>query len=246
MNKVIRLQKYLARCGIASRRKSEEIIAGGRVTVDGQIITEQGVTVDPARQEIRLDGKRVFEREEKLYLLLNKPKGYVTTLSDPQKRPIVTDLIQEVPARLFPVGRLDVDTRGALLLTNDGELAQKIQHPSYTVFKTYEAVVRGFPAKQQLALLEKGIMLEGKKTAPARIQFVKRQKNTAVINISIHEGRKRQVRKMFQAINHPVLALKRLAYGNLFLKNLPEGRYRPLTPQDLEKIFQKNSLQTKK
>lgn len=247
MSETIRLQKYLAGCGIASRRKAEEIIAQGRVTVDGEVVTAMGVQVNPARQEIRLDGKVVTPHDDLLYVLLNKPQGYVTTLSDPQGRPIVTSLLHGINARLFPVGRLDLDTEGALILTNDGELAQKIQHPSHEVTKTYEAQVLGLPSEKILQKLEHGILLEGKKTAPAKVMIISRQTGTTTLRITIHEGRKRQVRKMFQAIGHPVFHLKRIAYGHLFLQGLLTGKYRILTPEDLKKIFiKKIPLQSNK
>ncbi|MDD3814638.1 MAG: pseudouridine synthase [Desulfocapsaceae bacterium] len=247
MSETVRLQKYLAGCGIASRRKAEEIIAQGRVTVDGEIVTAMGSQIDPSRQEIRLDGKLVTPHHDFLYILLNKPQGYVTTMSDPQGRPIVTSLLQGVNVRLFPVGRLDLDTEGALILTNDGELAQKIQHPSYEVTKTYEARVLGRPTEKMLQKLEHGILLEGKQTAPAKVMVIARENGTSSIRITIHEGRKRQVRKMFQAIGHPVVHLKRIAYGNLFLQGLSTGKYRILTPEDLKKIFiKKIPLQKKK
>lgn len=237
MNATIRLQKYLAGCGVASRRKAEEIIVEGRVSVDGKVITAMGAQIDPATQEIRLDGKLVTAHDDLLYILLNKPQGYVTTMSDPQGRPIVTSLLSGIKARLFPVGRLDLDTEGALILTNDGELAQKIQHPSYEVTKTYEAQVLGRPSEKMLQRLAQGILLEGKKTAPASLMLIARQSGTSSIRITIHEGRKRQVKKMFQAIGHPVVHLKRIAYGHLFLQGLATGKYRILTPEDLKKIF---------
>lgn len=241
MSKPVRLQKYLAGCGVASRRKAEEIISQGRITVDGQVVTAMGVQIDPSRQEIRLDGKLVTPQKDLLYILLNKPPGYVTTLSDPQGRPIVTSLLHGISARLFPVGRLDLDTEGALLLTNDGEMAQKIQHPSYEITKTYEAQVLGHPSLQKIRQLEQGIVLEGKKTAPAKLLILATEPATTRIRITIHEGRKRQVKKMFQAIGHPVFHLKRIAYGSLFLEGLLPGKYRFLTPEDLKKIFMKKT-----
>jgi pseudouridine synthase len=247
MSETIRLQKYLAGCGIASRRKAEEIITQGRVTVDGEVVTAMGVQVNPARQEIRLDGKVVTPHDDLLYVLLNKPQGYVTTLSDPQGRPIVTSLLHGITTRLFPVGRLDLDTEGALILTNDGDLAQKIQHPSQEVTKTYETQVLGLPSEKILQKLEHGILLEGKKTAPAKVMIITRQSGTTTLRITIHEGRKRQIRKMFQAIGHPVVHLKRIAYGHLFLQGLLTGKYRILSPEDLKKIFiKKIPLQSNK
>lgn len=246
MNQTIRLQKYLAQCGIASRRKAETLIADGRVTVDGKIVDTMGVKIDPEGQQILFDGKPVIPEKKKIYILLNKPKGYVTTVADPQGRPIVTDLVQDTNERLFPVGRLDLDTQGALLLTNDGDLAQKMQHPSYEVTKTYEAQVAGKPKHKDLISLEKGIVLEGKMTSPAQLAVIKNFSGATLLRITIHEGRKRQVRKMFAAIGHPVKRLKRIAYGSLYLENLPEGSYRRLNKQDLKKIFKNISLQMKK
>lgn len=231
-----RLQKILARAGIASRRRCEELIRDGRVTVDGQTITELGFKADPQQATILFDGQPI-SREQKVYILLNKPTGYVTTLSDPQGRPIVTDLLPEVKERVFPVGRLDVDTQGALLLTNDGRLSQYILHPSNEVTKTYVALVKGIPGRAGLAKLERGIIIEGKKTWPARVKIVRRQANNATLELIIHEGRKRQVRKMLSAIGHPVISLTRIAYGNLHLGKLPSGKYRLLTLTDLKKIF---------
>ena len=242
----IRLQKYLAQCGIASRRKAETLIAEGRVSVDGRIVETMGMKIDPGEQKIVFDGKQVMPEKQKLYFLLNKPQGYVTTVADPQGRPIVTDLIHDIEERLFPVGRLDLDTQGALLLTNDGDLAQKMQHPSYEVTKTYEAVVSGQPKQKNLDSLKKGILLEGKKTSPAQLSVIKSFSGSTLLHITIHEGRKRQVRKMFGAIGHPVKRLKRIAYGSLYLNNLPEGSYRRLNKGDLQKIFKKFSLQMKK
>jgi len=160
MSETVRLQKYLAGCGIASRRKAEEIILQGRITVDDEVVTAMGTQINPSTQEIRLDGKVVTPHNDLLYVLLNKPQGYVTTMSDPQGRPIVTSLLQGIKARLFPVGRLDLDTEGALILTNDGELAQKIQHPSHEVTKTYEAQVLGRPSEKIVKKLEHGILLK--------------------------------------------------------------------------------------
>ena len=246
IEKEIRLQKYLAQCGIASRRKAEKLIADGRITVDGITIETMGAKVDPEKQRIFFDGKPISVEQKKIYYLLNKPKGYVTTVSDPQGRPIVTDLIKDTIERIFPVGRLDLDTEGALLLTNDGDLAQKIQHPSYGVTKTYEALVTGKPHQKKLDILKKGILLEGRMTSPAAIEMLKQFSRSSLVRITIHEGRKRQVRKMFAAIGHPVNSLKRTAYGKLYLKNLPEGSYRRLNKEDLKNIFKNIPLQMKK
>ncbi len=234
-----RLQKVLAKAGIASRRKSEELIKQGKVRVDNKVVTEMGVKVDPESQRIECDGVPVTSREENVYILLNKPAGYLSTVDDPRGRPIVTDLLKDITERVYPVGRLDLDTEGALLLTNDGELAQKVLHPSHEVNKTYVAKVKGQPGTRKLDALAKGIELEGRKTWPADIQVLKTETQTATIKITIHEGRKRQVRKMFDAIGHPVLELKRTAYGKLELGDLGPGKYRILPPDKIKLIFKK-------
>ncbi len=231
-----RIQKIIAHAGICSRRKAEEYIAEGRVKVDGKPVTQPGLKVDPEQVVITVDGKPLRE-EKKVYILLHKPRGYVTTMFDPQGRPIVTDLLPEIRERLFPVGRLDLDSEGALLLTNDGALANQVLHPRFEVNKTYEATVRNLPKKSDLQRLEQGIVLDGKKTWPARLRVLKKKKDAAVIEIIIHEGKKRQVRKMFQAVGHPVIRLKRTAYGRLRLENLQEGRYRFLDKIDVKKLF---------
>lgn len=236
VNKV-RIQKFLADAGICSRRKAEEYITQGRVAVDGRKITEMGCIVDPASQRITFDNQPVLPTEKKVYILLNKPKGYVTTLHDPQGRPIVTTLLVNVSERVFPVGRLDLDTEGALLLTNDGSLTHRIIHPRHEITKTYEAMVKGNPSPARLEKLTKGIMLEGRLTAPARLAVLQSGGKTSTIEIIIREGRKRQVRKMFAAIGHPVVALKRTAYGSLRLGKLEPGGYRFLDKKDLDKIF---------
>ncbi len=237
MNQSIRLQKYIAQCGISSRRKAEEYISAGRIAIDGVIIREMGTQVIPGENVITFDGKPIKAREELVYYLLNKPKGYVTTLADPQGRPIVTSLIKTRNARLFPVGRLDLDTEGALILTNDGEFAQKIQHPSHEINKTYEALVKGRPHQDKISQLERGIFLEGKMTSPASVSVKAKIADNCLMRIIIHEGRKRQVKKMFAFIGHPVLQLKRTAYGKLTLGRIAPGGYRQLNPSELNKIF---------
>ena len=232
-----RLQKILAKAGLASRRNAEELIRQGKVTVDGKVVTEMGFRVDPDIQVVAFEGCPVRLEEEKIYLLLNKPRGYVTTLHDPQGRPIVSSLLTGITSRVFPVGRLDFDTEGALILTNDGDFAQRILHPRFEIERTYQAEVRGLPGREKIRLLEEGIEIEGQKTWPARVSIVAQEPATTTLEITIHEGRKRQVRKMFQAIGHRVLALKRIAYGGLQLGGLPTGQYRQLTPADLALIF---------
>lgn len=231
-----RLQKTLARAGIASRRGAEQLIRTGRITVNGRVVQAMGLKIDPLRDAVAFDGKRI-DFEQKIYVLLNKPAGYVTTLADPQGRPVVADLVVAFSQRLFPVGRLDLDTEGALLMTNDGELANFILHPGYEVNKTYEAQVVGTPTPEALRLLERGVEIDGQRTWPATVRLLTRRGNSTLVEVIIHEGKKRQVRKMFQAINHRVLHLKRTAYGQLRLGNLASGKCRVLSADDLKKIF---------
>jgi pseudouridine synthase len=237
MKESMRLQKYLAHCGVASRRKCEEFIQAGRVRIDGKIINHPGVKILPGKHTVTVDGRPVQLTGKHVYYLLNKPRGYITTLSDPQGRPVVRSLLKDIKTRLFPVGRLDLDTEGALILTNDGQFAQKVQHPRFETNKTYKAVIKGHIKHTVIEQLEKGIILEKQMTAPAKIDLLSRKDKTSTIRITIHEGRKRQVRKMFAAMGHPVIHLKRIAYGHLRLGNLPSGRYRQLDEEDLKKVF---------
>ena len=233
-----RLQKVLAAAGVCSRRQAEKLISDGRVTVDGRVVDTLGSKVDPTRQKISVDGRPLSQSATRLvYYLLNKPRGYVTTMSDPQGRPLVTSLLKGVKERVFPVGRLDIDTSGALILTNDGDLTQKVLHPSNEINRTYLARVTGKPSETQLNSLRQGILLESRKTWPARIRVVAADRDSTSIEITIHEGRKRQVRKMFAAIGHPVRELTRTAYAKLELGNLPLGHFRELTQKDLEKLL---------
>jgi len=232
-----RLQKILAQAGVCSRWAAEEMIRQGRVKVDGVIVTEMGLKFDPARHRITVNDAPLQGVEQKTTLLLNKPKGYVTTMSDPQGRPIVSALVKDIGQRLFPVGRLDLDTEGALLMTNDGELAQKLLHPKFEINKTYQATVRGRIKPQKIHALEHGIELDGRQTWPAQITVQQATERTTTLRIVIHEGRKRQVRRMFEAIGHPVIHLKRLAYGKLQLGTLPVGKYRVLRKKDLDLLF---------
>ncbi|MBM9536829.1 pseudouridine synthase [Desulfobulbus alkaliphilus] len=231
-----RLQKILAKAGIASRRGSEQLIRAGRIRVNDAIVTEMGIKVDPGIDIVTFDGQCI-NIEEKQTVLVNKPPGYVTTLSDPQGRPVVADLVADIPLRLFPVGRLDLESEGALLMTNDGELADRILHPRYEVKKTYQAEVVGMPSKFQLKRLEQGISIDGVQTRPASIRVLQQGQNRTLIEVVIHEGKKRQVRKMFLAIGHRVLRLKRTAYGCLHLGTLSPGKYRRLSQADIKKIF---------
>lgn len=233
-----RLHKVMAQAGVASRRHSEELIQAGRVTVNGKVVTQLGTKVVPGRDIIEVDGRPLGKPEEVIYVMLNKPKGYVTTLYDPQGRPKVTDLLgDEVAQRVYPVGRLDYDTEGLLLLTNDGRLANALMHPARQVKKTYIAKVRGVPGPSKLRQLEKGIELEDGPTAPAEVKLVEvHGPNSAVLSIRIHEGRNRQVRRMCAAIGHEVIHLRRTTLGPLHLKDLPLGQWRELTEREVAEL----------
>jgi len=230
-----RLHKVMAQSGLASRRHSEELIQAGRVTVNGKVVTELGTKVVPGKDVIEVDGRPLGKPEQLVYILLNKPKGYVTTLYDPQGRPKVTDLLgEEIAERVYPVGRLDYDTEGLLLLTNDGELANAIMHPARQVKKTYIAKVRGVPGPAKLKALEQGVTLEDGPTAPADVRLIETKgPNAATVSIRIHEGRNRQVRRMFEAVGHEVIHLKRTTLGPLHLKDLEVGQWRELGEREV-------------
>lgn len=237
MNVLERLQKILAQAGVASRRKCEELIQNGQVQVNGKTVTELGTKADPAADAITVNGKPI-RSEKKVYLMMNKPKGVITSAADPQGRKVVTDYLKEIKERVYPIGRLDYDTEGLLLLTNDGEFANLLTHPSHHVPKTYLATVKGVPHGSALERLKKGIMLDDGMTAPAEAEYqdVDPENNSATITITIHEGRNRQVRRMFEAISHPVVRLKRIRFGELGLQNLKRGRFRHLTPQEVKEL----------
>lgn len=235
-----RLQKFLAHAGVASRRHAEELITAGAVTVNGAVVRELGVRVDPARDEVRVRGRLVRPAIEPLYLMLNKPPDVVTTASDPQGRRTVLDLLPPAwrVARVYPVGRLDLDTEGLLLLTNDGELALRLTHPRYALPKEYAALVGGRPSAEAIHRLERGIFLpdETRPTAPARVWLQRSQGDATWVGLEIHEGRKRQVRRMLEAVGHPVLRLRRMRVGPLTLDRLPLGQSRALTPEELRAL----------
>ncbi len=233
-----RLQKVMAAAGIASRRKCEEMILNGLVEVNGEIVKTLGVKVDPAVDRIVV-GNKPIRSEKKLYLMMNKSKGVITSAKDPQGRKVVSDFLPGIKERVYPVGRLDYDTEGLLLLTNDGEFANLLTHPSHHVPKTYRATVKGVPHGTQLEKLQAGIKLEDGMTAPAEVEYhdVDTDKNEATITITIHEGRNRQVRRMFEAIGHKVIRLKRIRFGELGLESLGRGKYRHLTPQEVKELF---------
>lgn len=233
-----RLQKILSQAGIASRRASEQLMLDGRVTVNGVPIRELGTKADPASDDIRVDGRRVKVVENHRYLLLNKPRGYVTTRSDPQRRPTVIDLLRGVREYVYPVGRLDFDSEGLLLLTNDGDLAAKLTHPRHGIARVYEARVLGVPDERDIERLSRGIVIDGRRTQAADIRMLphKRDAGESTLVVTIREGRNRQVRNMCDAIGHPVSRLTRIAIGPLRDATLKPGRWRELSSEEIKRL----------
>ena len=242
----MRLQKILSQAGIASRRSAEKLIAEGRVTLNGRTVREMGVKANPAVDDIRVDGRRVKAAERLRYILLYKPAGFVTTRSDPQRRRTVIDLLGGVREYVYPVGRLDYDTEGLLLLTNDGELAAKLTHPRHEVERTYEARVAGIPDEDALDRLRTGIPLDGRRTLPADVKLLTRgtakaahsgdRGPDAVLLITIREGRNRQVRRMLEAVGHPVQKLKRTKIGPIGDRRLKPGEWRELSAAEVKAL----------
>lgn len=238
MEEEIRLQKYLANNGILSRRKAEEAIIEGKVKVDGKIVTELGMKIIPSVNKVEYEGNIVKNEEEKVYVLLNKPIGYVTTVKDQFNRKIVTDLIKGVKVKLLPVGRLDMYTSGALILTNDGDFIYRVTHPKHEIEKTYNVTLRGIIENKQIDQLKKGVKIDDYITKTAKVKILKtdNEKNISRIQITIHEGKNRQVRKMCEAVGKNVLALHRAKIGNIDLNNLKIGEWRYLTKKEVEKF----------
>ncbi|MBI4263053.1 MAG: rRNA pseudouridine synthase [Acidobacteria bacterium] len=229
----VRLQKILSQAGIASRRAAEALMAEGRVTVNGRTVREMGTRADPAVDDIRVDGTRIRSAEPRRYILLNKPAGYVTTRSDPQRRPTVMDLVRGVREYVYPVGRLDCDTEGLLLLTNDGDLASTLTHPRHGIERTYEARVAGVPDGAALDRLRTGIPLDATRTLPAKVTLLEKTGREAVLVLTIREGRNRQVRRMCEAVGHPVRALRRTKIGPIADRRLKPGTWRELTAKEV-------------
>jgi 23S rRNA pseudouridine2605 synthase len=231
-----RLQKVIARAGIASRRKAEELITGGKVKVNGQIVKELGTKVSLS-DKVEVN-EIPIEKEIPVYFLLYKPRGVISSVQDDKGRKVVTDFFPNIKERIYPVGRLDYDTSGLIIMTNDGEFANILMHPRGKIEKVYVAKTKGIPSKENVRKLEKGIMLDDGKTAPAKVNVLSmdNKKQTAIIEITIHEGRNRQVRRMFEAIGHEVLKLKRERYGFLTLGGLSAGDARELTPHEVKQI----------
>lgn len=233
-----RLQKFLAECGVASRRKCEELITAGKVKVNGKIVTELGTKVNSVKDKVEVDGKLVGE-EKKVYILLNKPVGYVTTVSDEKERPTVMELLDGIKEKVVPVGRLDMFTSGLLLLSNDGDFIYKVTHPKHETTKTYIVKTRGVPRESDLEKLRVGVKIDGYTTSPAMVNLLLKDNtnNIARIWIQIHEGRNRQVRKMCEAIGLSVIALKREGVGNLTCEGVERGKWRYLTEDEIREIM---------
>ena len=231
-----RLQKVLSRAGVASRRAAERLILDKRVTVDGQIVDELGTRADPALDDIRVDGVRVKPPQGPVYLLLNKPRGVVTTRRDPEGRATVMDLVPRV-AGLFPVGRLDVTTEGLLLLTNDGAFAERVAHPRYEVPRVYHAKVHGIPEAETLARLRRGVRVENQKLTADRVRVLEAD-NNAWLEITLHEGRQHEVKRLLEAVGHPVAKLRRVAIGPLTARGLKVGEFRSLTPREVRRLLE--------
>lgn len=236
-NELVRLQKYMADNGIASRRKSEEMIASGMVKVNGRIAAI-GDKVNPKRDKVTVKGRKIStnSKTKRYYIMLNKPRGYVTTMSDELNRKCVAELVKDIPARIYPVGRLDRDSEGLLLMTNDGDFANKVTHPSKHVYKVYRVTVRPAITEEQLVEMSSGIVIDGRKTAPCEIHVVQRQEGRCVLEIILREGRNRQIRKMCEQVGLEVPRLKRIAIGQVKLGGLKSGAWRELTKEEVHRL----------
>lgn len=237
-----RLQKVIAAAGVASRRVAETLITEGRVTVDGEVVRTLGLRVNPATARIEVDGARIVVGRPHIYVLLHKPAGTITTAKDPQGRPTVLDLIDHPERRLFPVGRLDIDTTGVLLLTTDGELAHRMAHPRYQVERVYVAEVEGFPEKGIVKKLTRGVTLEDGEARALRARALDRGKATARFEVVMGEGRKREIRRMFEKIGHPVVRLARIRFGGLSVRDLRAGQWRELDPVEVGELLRSVGL----
>jgi 23S rRNA pseudouridine2605 synthase len=232
----MRINRFLARAGASSRRGADALILAGRVSVNGRAVVDLATRVDPEKDRVELDGVPLQLPKAPTYIVMNKPSGYVVTLSDPQGRPTVADLLDEAPAAVVPVGRLDAATEGLLILTDDGELAHRVAHPSFELDKVYELVAAGELSEENRRRLESGVSLDGRMTAPAVVRILKRGGGRTVAEITIHEGRKRQVRRMLEAVGHRVLELRRTRVGPIQLGDVEPGRTRHLTSEELSRL----------
>lgn len=231
-----RIQKILASAGIASRREAERMVLEGRVTVNGKVVDRLGFKADPLKDHIKVDGKRRFHPEPKITLLLNKPRLYLSTVKDPAGRPTVIDLLKGVRWRVYPIGRLDFDAEGLLLLTNDGDLAYRLSHPKFSIRRTYWAKVEGVPHEKELMHLKRGVWLEDGEAKAVSAQLLRKMEKHSWVETTVTEGRNHLVKRMFSAIGHPVRKLKRVGYGPIRLGDLPVGHYRPLTDAEMESL----------
>lgn len=238
----IRLNKFLAQAGVASRREVDKMIAGGEIKVNGRVIQVLGYKIDDEKDRVEVEGKKIEREEGQVYLMINKPPGYLVTLKDRFQRPTIKQLLPSLGKRIFPVGRLDYDSEGLLLLVNDGELAYRLTHPRFKVGKVYLVKVKGDPDPSKLSRLEKGIYLEGRKTAPAKIARLSRSSKRNLLKVEIYEGRKREVKKMFDAVGHGVLQLKRTDFGGVRLGKLKTGKWRFLTRKEIDTLKKKVNL----
>ena len=238
----IRLQKHLSTSGIASRRKAEELISAGKVRVNGRI-ADIGAKVDPKRDKVTVSGKTVIAQTEKVYIMLHKPRGFVTTVKDEMDRKCVADLVTDVGVKLFPVGRLDRNSEGLLFMTNDGEFANNLTHPSAHVNKTYRVTVKGDTADEKIVKLQEGIELDGRKTLPCDVFIAERKADRTVLIFIIQEGRNRQIRRMCEAVGLEVMRLKRTEIAGVKLGMLPQGKWRPLNEREMRRL---TSITTKK
>ena len=232
----MRINRYLARAGVASRRGAEKLVEAGRVSVNGEVISRLATTVEPGADVVEVDGERVFLPESFTTIMVNKPVGVVVTMRDPQGRPTVADLVSDVQARVVPVGRLDADSEGLLLMTDDGRLAHRVTHPSFELDKVYEVTARGELSEPDRRRLEDGVILDGRRTSKARVDVASTEHNRTLAVVTIHEGRKRQIRRMFEAVGHPVRELRRVRVGPLELGDLCPGAWRNLTPRELRAL----------
>jgi len=232
-----RLQKIIARSGLASRRAAEKMIKEGRVSVNKVLVRQLGTKADVEKDDVRVDGNLISSEVAKIYLMLHKPRGYVTTLHDPEGRPIITDLLSDVSERVFPVGRLDYDSEGLLLMTNDGVFAQRLLHPRFGIPKTYKAKIRGDLTSSEIRDLEKGIKLEDGKFRPEAFRIEKTNRKSCWVSLTITEGRSRMIRRGFASLGHPVVRLIRVAISDVYLGDLKAGAYRSLTKRDVQKLL---------
>jgi len=240
---LIRLNKFLAQAGVASRRKADQMIEESRIKVNGKVVDRLGYKIDDEKDRVEVDGRQVKKEKGLIYLMLNKPRGYLVTLKDSFQRPTIMELVPALKKRVFPVGRLDNDSEGLLLLTNDGELASRLTHPSYEIRKTYLVKIQGSPEPSKLSRLERGIDLDGQKTAPAKIVLLARSASKSLLRVEIHEGKKREVRRMFEAIGHRVLELKRVGFASLRLGRLKRGEWRFLTRKEVDSLKKQVELE---